>query len=51
MNQCRQVARTSLRDLLFIELMSYDKPSYAGVYSLRLSIYQVYNSGFWYWLA
>ena len=42
LNQCRQVARTWLRDLLFIEFLSYGKSSCAGVYSLRLSIYKVY---------
>ena len=30
-----------------IELMFYDRSSYAGVYSSRLNIYKVYNLGFW----
>ena len=30
-----------------IELMFYDRSSYTGVYSSRLSIYKVYNLGFW----
>ena len=34
---------------LFIELMSCDKSLYAGVYSLRLSIYDVRNLGLWRW--
>lgn len=38
---------TSLRGSVYLELMSYSKFPYAGVYSSRLSIYNVYNVGFW----
>ena len=39
--------RDSNRGSVYLELMSYSKFPYAGVYSSRLSIYNVYNVGFW----
>ena len=48
LNHCRLDARIFLwRDPLSTQLVSYDKPSYTGVYCSWLSIYKVYNLGFW----